>query len=302
MLTTQKRLKMLQCPPGPADMVLDTDAYNEIDDQFAISYALRSKEKLTVKALYAAPFLNSRSDNPRDGMEKSYREILKLLELAREDAPVFRGSGMYLTGEDKAVPSPAAADLAERAMAYSAGHPLYVVGIGAITNVASALIMNPKIADRIVVVWLGGNALHFKDNREFNISQDVAAARVLFASGAPLVMLPCMGVVSAFTTTGSELSYWLFGRNKLADYLCENTIREANTYAEGRVWSRVIWDVTAVAWLLNDGDRFLEHKLISTPIPEYDHYWAHDDRRQLCRYVTHVHRDALFGDLFKKLS
>lgn len=84
-------------------------------------------------------------------------------------------------------------------MAYSAEKPLYVAAIGAITNVASALLLNPEIADRIVIVWLGGHALHWYDNAEFNIRQDVAAARVVFSSGAPLVIMPCMGLVHAFS-------------------------------------------------------------------------------------------------------
>ena len=81
MLTMEQRLRMLECPRGPIDLVLDTDAYNEIDDQFAISYALHASEKINLLALYAAPFHNERSTGPADGMERSYQEILKLLRL-----------------------------------------------------------------------------------------------------------------------------------------------------------------------------------------------------------------------------
>ena len=51
-------LKLLTPPTAKVDMVLDTDAYNEIDDQFAIAYALKSTDKCEVNALYAAPFHN----------------------------------------------------------------------------------------------------------------------------------------------------------------------------------------------------------------------------------------------------
>ena len=302
MLTTEQRLRMLEKPAGPIEMVLDTDAYNEIDDQFAIAYTLRCPERLHLHALYAAPFHNARSESAEDGMEKSYNEILKLLRLANADVPTFRGSTVYLPDEKTPVQSPAAADLAERAAQYSPEKPLYVVAIGAITNVASALLMKPEIADNIVVVWLGGHALEWPTNQEFNIKQDVAAARVVFNSGAPLVMLPCMGVVSAFTSTGPELDYWLRGRNALSDYLVQQTVDEVNTYASGRVWSRIIWDVTTIGWLMNDGDRFMADKLIPTPIPEYDHHWAHDPTRPLCRYVYQIKRDALMGDLFRAVT
>lgn len=302
MLTMEQRLKNLEIPTGPVDMVLDTDAYNEIDDQFAISYALHATEKLNVLALYAAPFFNNRSSSPADGMERSYQEILKLLRLSKLECSVYRGSDRYLPDEQTPVASDAAKHLTELAMRYSPEKPLYVVAIGAITNVASALLMKPEIADNIVVVWLGGNALEWHDNIEFNIRQDVASARVVFASGAPLVMLPCLGVVSAFTSTEPELTYWLKGKNDLCDYLVQHTVEAANEYAKGRVWSRVIWDVTTVGWLLNDGRRFMLDKLIPTPIPEYDHHYAQDPRRPLCRYVYHINRDALMGDLFAHIS
>ena len=138
---TESLLRRLTKPKGKIDVVLDTDTYNELDDQFALSYMMKNSDKLNVKALYAAPFLNDKSVSPKEGMEKSYDEILKLLTLLkREDlkAVTFKGSETYLTDEDTPVLSPAAEDLAKRAMDYTPEKPLYVVAIGAITNVASA--------------------------------------------------------------------------------------------------------------------------------------------------------------------
>ena len=301
MLTTIQRLQMLETPRKPIDMVLDTDAYNEIDDQYAISYAIAA-EKLNLKALYAAPFDNPLSSGPADGMEKSYQEIHNLLRLMGREMPVFRGSTAFLTDEKTPVDSPAVQDLIERAMSYTWENPLYVVAIGAITNIASALLVRPEIADRIVVVWLGGHTLEWPGNAEFNLRQDVAAARVVYGSGAPLVLLPCMGVVHAFTTTEPELNHWLRGKNALCDYLVDHTVEAANEYAKGKVWSRPIWDVTAIGWLLNDGDRFMLDKLVHTPIPEYDNHYAEDFRRPLCRMVYYIKRDALMGDLFDHIS
>ena len=301
MLTNIQRLQMLQTPTGPVDMILDTDAYNEIDDQFAIASAIAAK-KLTLKALYAAPFHNQLSTGPADGMEKSYQEILKLLGLMGREMPVFRGSNAFMATEKTPVDSPAVHDLVERAMQYTWDNPLYVVAIGAITNIASALLVKPEIADRIVIVWLAGHALEWPHNAEFNLMQDVAAARVVFNSGAPLVLLHCMGVVHAFSTTEPELNYWLRGKSALCDYLADHTIEAANEYAKGKVWSRAIWDVTAIGWLRNDGEQFMQDKLIHTPIPEYDHHYSEDFRRPLCRMVYHIHRDALMGDLFDPIS
>lgn len=302
-MTTEQRLRNLAVPQGRADVVLDTDAYNEADDQFAIAYLLRSREKLRTCALYAAPFFNTNSDSPADGMRKSYEEIRTLLSLMKEtDVPVFPGSETYLSDEKTPVPSPAAEDLAVRAMAYSPEHPLYVVAIGAITNVASALLLQPAIAENIVVVWLGGHARHFHDTREFNMRQDIAAARVVMGCGVPFVQLPCMGVVSTFAIAGAELEQRFSGKGALADYLIEKPMRDAaGARAADKPWSRILWDVTAVGWLLNDGNRFMLSRVVPTALPTYDgHYTATEDGTPM-RYVYHIQRDALFCDLIKKL-
>lgn len=296
-------LKRLEKPRGRVDVVLDTDTYNEIDDQFALAYLIKSDEKLDLQAIYAAPFHNHHSEGPGDGMEKSYLEIMKILELMdREDLKksVYKGSTRFLPSETEAVESDAARDLVQRAMEYAAEKPLYVVAIGAITNVASALLLEPRIRDRIVIVWLGGNAHHWPDNREFNLYQDVAAARVVFGCGAALVQLPCMGVVSAFTTSGPELEYHLRGKNKLCDYLVDAVAKEAILCGGNAAWTRPIWDVTAVAWLLDGA--FEDDYLVHSPIPEYGHRFSFDPRRHMIRYVYHIHRDNLFADLFEKLK
>ncbi len=286
------------------DCVLDTDAYNEIDDQFAIAWLLRAKDKASVKALYAAPFLNSRSVSAEDGMIKSYDEIHKLLALMgdKDAPPVFKGSVRFLRDETTPVASDAARHLAELAKGYSPENPLYVLTIGAITNVASALIMSPEIAQNIAVVWLGGHAPFWPNTQEFNMAQDVAAARVVFGCGAPVVQLPCMGVVDHLTATEHELTHWLGGKNPLADYLCRNTIEEAERYAKGTAWSRVIWDVSAVAWLLDKGDRYVRDCVVPAPIPEYDHHYAHDFTRHPILQAWQVSRDAIFTDLFSALT
>ncbi len=96
MLTQEQRLSMIQAPAGLVDTVVDTDAYNEIDDQFAISYALCSPERINLLALYAAPFLNQHSVSPEDGMVKSEQEIRKLLALIGQEREVYAGSRRFL--------------------------------------------------------------------------------------------------------------------------------------------------------------------------------------------------------------
>lgn len=299
----ERLITRLGRPQDVVDVVLDTDTYNEVDDQFALAYLLRSPERARVRAIYAAPFLNDKSTSPQDGMLKSHAEIQRILDLCgrRDMLPhVYQGSATFLNDEKTPVPSQAGDDLIRLARAQPMDRPLYVLAIGAITNVASALLLAPDIVEKIVIVWLGGHALHWPHTREFNLFQDVAAARVVFGSGAPVVQLPCEGVVTHLATSGPEMARWMKGKNALCDYLYEITRHEEEDLAGKAVWSRVIWDVSAVAWLLS-GD-FVQDVLVHSPIPTHDGHYALDPSRHFIRYVYRVNRDLIFADLFQKLG
>jgi purine nucleosidase len=294
-----QRIEMLMPPrTKPVRMVLDTDTYNEIDDQFAVVYALISPE-LDVQAVYAAPFKNNRSNGPGDGMEKSYEEILRILSRLGKspDGFAFKGSSHYLTDIKKPERSPAAIDLVERARKSSPKDPLYVAAVGAITNVSNAILIDPSIINNIVVVWLGGNGHHWPHQREFNFRQDLNASRIIFDSGVPFVQLPCTPVVTHFTTTVPEMERYVGGRGAIGDYL----LKIFKEYRKDHfAWSKVLWDMTAVAWLVND--KWLPSDLVHSPIVTDNYTFSFDQSRHLIRVVNFVHRDPIFRDFFTKLE
>jgi len=298
--TPEERMARLT-PPASGEkiaMVLDTDTYNEVDDQFALAYSLLSPERLDVRAVYAAPFLNDRSTGAGDGMEKSYAEIVRLLAALGRSAEGFahRGSGSFLPDERTPVRSAAAEDLVDRASRMGE-EPLYVVAIGAITNVASALLLDPSITRKIVVVWLGGQPLHAPDTREFNLSQDVAAARVVLDSGVPMVLVPCTGVASHMLTTVPELRQEIAGKNAICDALFSLFCAyNADHFA----WAKEIWDVSAVGYVINP--EWVPTVLQPAPVPAYDSRWSLDPRRHLIRVAQHANRNAIFADMFRKLA
>jgi purine nucleosidase len=298
-ISNTQRLQLLEKPTKGADIVFDTDTYNEIDDQFALVYALLSKESFNLKAVYAAPFSNQRADNPALGMQLSYEEILRVFEKMKvnPEGLAFKGSTAYLTKDLKPEASRATDDLINRAMQYSHEKPLYVVAVGAITNVANAILLKPEITDNIVVVWLGGNAYNWPNTNEFNMTQDKDAANVILNSGVAFVQYPCMGVVSSFTTTVPEMEYYLAGYNDISNYLLEIF---KDYHHDHFAWSKVLWDMTAVAYMINRDltPSQLVHAPIVTP---YDTY-SFDENRHLIRKVYHINRDAVYGDFFRKLQ
>lgn len=293
------RLRRLEPPTSSVAAVLDTDTFNEIDDQFALAYAELSPERISLEAIYAAPFQNPRSRGPADGMRKSYEEILRVLDRLGAGAAgrVFPGSERFLESGDAPVESPAASDLVERALGTPRERPLYVIAIAAITNVASALLMEPRIAERIVVVWLCGQPHCWSTAFEFNLCQDQAASRVVFDSGVPLVHVPCANVAEHLRTTVPELERYVRGRGALGDYLF-GIFRD---YAKDRfAASKPLWDVAAVAYLVRPD--WVPTRLAPSPILAPGSTWKRDASRHAIRVATRVERDAVFADLFGKLE
>lgn len=308
------RFEKLQPPDGKVRIVVDTDTYNEIDDQFAVVHALLSPERLRVEALYAAPFFNQRSGSPGDGMEKSYEEIVRLL--AKLEVPsdnlVYRGSPGFMVDYEHPYASEAVNDLIERAM--NSDDPLYVVAIGALTNIASAILIEPRIIEKIILVWLGGTALHWPHAVEFNLAGDVLAARLVFDCGVPLILIPCAGVTTHLRTTVSEIEQYVQGQGAIGDYLAE-TFKGYND--DHFAWSKEIWDVVAIAYLINSD--WIPSNIRSSPIItqrtassvqniDPDTWWKHpltwsfDQSRHQIRCAYYVHRDPIFRDLFTKLE
>ena len=295
-LTDSERVAALEWPTQRVDVVLDTDTYNEIDDQFALAYAARAPERIGLEAVYAAPFHNERSTGPADGMEKSFAEIARLLNiLGRSDVPAFRGATAWMPESETPVSSPAADDLIARAHQDRIGK-LHVVAIGAPTNVASALLLAPDIASRITVTWLGGHARGHWDTREFNLFQDAHASRILLDSGVPLVRVPCLGVAEHLRTTEAELARYLKGRGPLADYLYQTY---ADVYPDHFAKSPVLWDVVTIAWLIDSV--LTTTSFLPSPRSADFFTWSEDPRRHLIREVLALDRDAILADLFTRL-
>ncbi len=283
--------------PSVKDVILDTDCYNEVDDQYALAYAMLSSDKIRLLSVNAAPFLNSRAASPEDGMEKSYNEIFRIMKLTdqKADIPVYRGSPAFMGSAGVPVDSPAADNIINTVM--SSEGTVYIVAIGAITNVASAILKCPEICSRAVVIWLGGHALHWKDTREFNLRQDVLAAQTVFDCGIPLVQIPCMGVCGGCPTTVPELEYYLKGKNELCDYLVDIT---AHYTTKPYGWSKVLWDVAAVGVLTLPSA--FEAVVLPSPVITPDCRYAFDMSRHPFIYVRRILRDPLYADLFRRLS
>lgn len=294
-------IKMLQYPAEKVDIIIDSDTNNEIDDQFAIAYALLSPERFRIRSIQAAPYvIDDGIQDPAEGMLLSFQEIHKLLKLMNcppvSEHFVLEGSERFMTPQKEPVPSPAAENIIALARGYSPEKPLYIVAIGAITNVASAIQSAPDIIRNIVVVWLGGN--EFSQSPDvFNVNRDKYAAQVIFDCGVPLIHVPAYYVSSHLITSVPTLEAFIGGANPLCDYFIENV---RGFHSEQFATGKEIWDVAPFAFLMNPA--WTTSEITAAPRITEELTWSFDYRRPLMRNIRTLDREAIMKDLYEKLG
>ncbi len=275
---------------GRRRVVIDTDAANEIDDQFALAWALLAAGDLDIEGIAAAPFAHGpylsalleaqqqRGEGPATaferlahdvgnegahaltelsppgvGMQRSYDEILRVLDAAAVEPrpPVHRGAESFMVTPDDPVESDATRALIEQA--HSSTEPLYVAVLGAPTNVASALIIDPTIASKLTVIFVAGYPTaspHIDDS--FNLLQDRHASNRLLADDVDLIYIPGHQAADTLSVTLPDLERHVAPCGPLGALLhqlyLDNPLAAA-PLTPGHSW--VMWDLAPIAWLLD---------------------------------------------------
>ena len=237
--------------PTRRRVIIDTDAKNEADDQFAIVHALLSPT-LEVRGLIAAHFGTRRSDR---SMEESREEIDLLLNLMNLNGQVVvaDGAATGIADEETPLDSAGAQLIIEESKLASAEDPLYVAFLGPLTDMSSAILLDPEIVDRdVIVVWIGGVGYGGVDSYpgiEFNLSNDIAAANVVYDSGITIWQVPS-NVYSMVSVSYTELEEKIGGTSKLADYLIRQVVEWNDTWHPGPIESRSLGDSPAISLML----------------------------------------------------
>lgn len=227
-------------------VIVDTDAACEADDPFAIAHALLSP-KLIVKGIIAEHFKVSGS------MEKSYDEIMTILDAMDLEVPVYHGQKGPL-GQDTEV-SEAVSFIIDEAKRED-DKPLFILCQGAITNVAKALQVEPQIKDKITVIWIGthGEAPCTAPFTEFNSVNDIEAANFVLQSGANIWLVPSHVYITVNIGL-SEIQRRIAPCGKIGQHLFRNMVDYNNSegagWTQGESWS--LGDSPAIAIAINPG-------------------------------------------------
>ena len=286
-------------------VILDTDMENEIDDQFALTYLIKSLDVFDLEAITIAPFSKSGYANTKtieEGTEKSYQTTLSLLDMLEKPEYkniVYKGATKYM--KESIEDNDAVNKIIEIA---SKNEKTTILAIGAITNVALAINKAPEIISKIKVVWLGGNSFLTKDNSEFNFKQDIKAVQTVFDSGVELVVIPCRNVASNLTTTIYELEHYLNKDTKLNNYLKEIFIKCKKAFMKEPKdeigSSKTLWDLSTVAYEIN-ADWF-KSEMISCPnVLDNGLYEQTSDRHNVV-FVNDLYRNKIYQDFFIKMG
>lgn len=230
---------------APMKLILDSDTANEIDDLFAIAYLLKdSYPGVEVLGLSSAQWFHVWSGDSTVYQSQQLNEEL-LSIMGRTELPHPLGADLMMGkpwGDYDPRDSPAAQFIIEEAMALNDGEKLAVLSIGAATNLASAIALEPKIKDRVVAYVLGFRYDfdgHFWNKDEFNIRRDLNAANYLLnAEGLELHVMPIS--VAIKYTWGRESTFGHLAKaGKLGAYLRARWENHAGPDAEK--WT--MWDV-----------------------------------------------------------
>ena len=276
------------------NVILDTDTYNECDDQFALSYMLLSQDRFNIEAITVAPYHHDNDISVEEGQEKSYQEILKICNWLNFDTEnkVFKGSNGYIENGYNET-NEAVEKIIEIA---KKNDKTYIMAIGAITNVALAIKKAPDIISKIEIIWLGGHSPICDNNKEFNFRQDVKAIKEIFESKVDLTIVPCKGVASNLKISIYELEHYLKGKSELCNYLCS---RFYDDEIHGIQTRRVIWDISVIAYLINKD--WFEEKEMDCPEINKDLSYTFNKNDRKIKFVTYLDSDKIYNDLFNKL-
>lgn len=280
-------------------VVLSTDVGNEIDDQWTISYLLLSQrlEVLGVMSAHAPSIAAPAGQTSH----RILRDVVENRLGMKIHPPLIEGASSPLEDARKPRPSPAVNFLIEASKPYANENRLTVLMIGAGTDVASAILTDPTIVDRIRVVQMG-----FKDQKggdEFNIANDVRAVQAILNSDVPLAVGPadvCRASLSLsydqareMTAERGPIGAWLWEEFQAWYFRFVKPLR-VNDFS--KPW--IIWDNITLAHVLG----MTEHKSLPRPRMRDDMTFEPAGGGRTVTWITDVDERRMWDDYLSLLD
>nr|WP_145159270.1 nucleoside hydrolase [Paenibacillus terrae] len=280
-------------------VIVNSDAKNEADDQYAIVHSLLTPQ-FVIKGLIGAHFGEARSNTSMLDSVKEIKLLLDIMGLSGEYS-VFRGAEHAMQDERTPAISEGAELIVREAMSEDQ-RPLFVIFLGAITDLASAYLMNPAIADRLTAIWIGGGSWPDGET-EFNLSNDIHAANVVFSSPIPLWQVP-RNVYSKMRVSLAELKRRVEPSGDIGRYLYRQLVETNELWASNPHWPKgLMWtlgDSPAVGLLLHDQPYDFDWK--PAPRVSSDMTYIHHQTERRIRVYRDIDVRFILEDMYAKLE
>lgn len=184
-------------------------------------------------------------------------------------------------------------------------HPLFIACQGAITDLASAILLEPRICERMTAIWIGGG-MYPEGGFEFNCKQDIAAANVVMKSNMPLWQVPIM-VYKQMSVTLAELQWEVKPCGEIGRYLFEQMVAFNKKTASDPHWPHgEIWglgDSPTIGVLLEESEKTDIFDEIEAPSIDYeDMHYSFDGTHRKIRVYKQLNPRTTLSDFYAKLK
>ncbi|MBN2221165.1 MAG: nucleoside hydrolase [Vallitaleaceae bacterium] len=286
-------------------VIVHTDCKNEADDQFALAHHLMTP-KFLIKGIIAGHFEANTMIYPSGTTAKaSYDEIIKVLQLMKLEEEyqerVAVGSQFPLESETTPRESAGARMIIDEAMKEDP-LPLFAVFQGSITDLASAILLEPQICSRMTAIWIGGGK-YPNGGFEFNLLQDINAANVVFASSMPLWQIP-INVYKQIAVSLAELQVRVKPHGEIGHYLFQQMVEFNNRLAQVQAWphgeSWGLGDQGTITVLLEERER-MNYDWIPAPKISKDMFYIHEQCNRPIRVYHTLDARLTMEDFYAKL-
>lgn len=282
-------------------VVLSTDVGNEIDDQWAIVYLLLHPA-FDVKGILSA---HAPSISPPAGKVSLgiLRSVVEDRMGMRSHPPLIEGASLPLVSKMQPQSSPAVDFLIQTSQGYDENNRLQVLNIGAITDVASAILKDPTITKRIRVLNMGFNNATQGGN-EFNIANDPMAMQVVLDSDVPLVTGPGDVCRRDLALTLDQARTMVAGRGPIGEWLWTEFLAWYYRHVKpirkddfSKPW--MIWDNIVLAHLLGMTESRDEVRPSMSLAMSFE---AQPNAARRITWITRVDSRRLWADFLSRLD
>ncbi len=279
-----------------ARLILNTDAKNEADDQYTIVHALLTPT-FDFHGIIPAHFGSIKS---KTSLRDSHDEVIKILDLMnlKDRVRVESGAEGSMPDENTPMASAGARLIIEEGMKDDP-RPLYVAFLGPLTDMAAALLIEPRLNERnICVVWIGGGQWPV-GGREYNLSNDIHAANVVMKSKVQLWQIP-MSVYRMMAVSYAELMERVYDRGAIGKYLVEQLIDWNLRMHAGPIEHRSLGDTPALSVILNPNGGISEW----LPAPEFNSLmnYVHTGANRPIKVYHSIDVRYILEDFYAKLN